>query len=62
MTCAQTCHGEQSPTEKAACLTTCSRVERMVHNFLRPDAASLDIVAAQAQMLAALGSRTFPRL
>lgn len=62
MACPRTCLSDETASEKSACRTSCSKVERMVHNILRPTAVSVGIIDAQASMLAALGSPAMPRL
>ncbi|MBL8832438.1 MAG: hypothetical protein JNL71_08610 [Rhodospirillales bacterium] len=62
MSCPRTCLSDQSATGKSACDTSCSKVERMLHNILRPNAVSAGLIDAQIHMLAALGSPSMPRL
>ncbi len=62
MSCPRTCLNDETGTEKSACNTSCSKVERMIHDILRPNAVSVGLIAAQAQMLASLGSPAMPRL
>jgi len=62
MSCPRTCLSDQSATGKSACETSCSKVERMLHNILRPNAVSVGLIDAQANLLTALGSPAMPRL
>jgi len=63
MACPRTCQSDiANPTVQAQCASSCSKVERMVHSLLRPAAASRDLLAAHAEMLASLGTAGLPRL
>lgn len=63
MACPRTCQSDiADPAAQAQCASSCSKVERMVHSLLRPAAASRDLLAAHAAMLASLGSAAQPRL
>ncbi len=62
MTCPRTCMNEETAAEKSACRTSCSKVDRMVHDILRPSTASAGLILAQTNMLAALGTSAMPRL
>ncbi len=63
MACPRTCQSDiADPTAQAQCATACSKAERMVYSLLRPTAAARDLVAAQAEMLASLGTAGSPRL
>jgi hypothetical protein len=63
MACPRSCQTDiADPAARARCAVDCSKVERMVHSLLLPGAAARDLVAAHAEMLAALGSAGAPRL
>ncbi len=62
MSCPRTCISEATENEKSTCRTSCSKVERMVHDILRPSPVSAGLILAQADMLAALGTPAMPRL
>ncbi|MBI1243966.1 MAG: hypothetical protein GC202_03090 [Alphaproteobacteria bacterium] len=62
MACRNLCTTDRQPSEKLECATACSKVERMVHNILRPSSASVGLIDAQTNMLASLGSSAMPRL
>jgi len=62
MSCPRTCLSEATPNEKSACHTSCSKIDRMVHDILRPSSNATSLILAQTDMLAALGSPAMPRL
>jgi hypothetical protein len=62
MACRNVCTSDRPPAEKPDCAAGCSKVERMLHNILRPSSASLGLIDAQTNLLAGLGSAAMPRL
>ena len=62
MSCPRTCISEATANEKSACHASCSKVDRMVHDILRPSSVSAGLILAQTDMLAALGTPAMPRL
>jgi hypothetical protein len=62
MACTRNCHSDDAESAPQGCGKSCAKIERLLHNIVRPGKASLGLIDAQMRLLGEIGTASLPRL